>query len=223
MKPAMPKKSIAFKRDSPDLPCEFESIEEADRLFADEELVTIQERCLQDLERTNLRVNALRAEGSVLERVQLAGGQFGSVVWKDVRLVSCDLANIRAHRMVLVRVEFIDCRIAGLSTSAVDWEDVFIQNGDMRYAQFQGGRFRSCEFDGCNWEEADLQNADLSGSVFRSCNLARADFHGAKLLNTDLRKSEVEGMLVGINDLRGGIVDPSQAMVFARLLELQIA
>jgi uncharacterized protein YjbI with pentapeptide repeats len=125
--------------------------------------------------------------------------------------------------MVLVRVEFIDCRIAGLSASAVDWEDVFIQNGDVRYAQFQGGRFRTCEFDGCNWEEADLQNADLSGSVFRSCNLARADFHGAKLLNTDLRKSEVEGMLVGINDLRGGIVDPSQAMVFARLLELQIA
>jgi uncharacterized protein YjbI with pentapeptide repeats len=222
MRPATPNKPIAFKRDTPDLPREFESIEDSNKLFADGELVTIQDQCLQDLERTNLKVNAFRAEGSVLERVQLAGGQFGSVVWKDLRLLGCDLANIRAHRIALVRVELIDCRIAGLLATAVNWEDVFIQNGDVRYAQFQGGMFRSCEFDRCNWQEADLQNSDLIGSVFRSCNLARADFRGAKLQNTDLRKSEVEGMLVGMNDLRGAIVDPTQAMVFAQLLGLQI-
>jgi uncharacterized protein YjbI with pentapeptide repeats len=62
----------------------------------------------------------------------------------------------------------------------------------------------------------------LSGSVFRSCNLTRADLRGAKLQNTDFRTSEVEGMLVGMTDLQGAIVDPAQAMVFARVLGLQI-
>jgi uncharacterized protein YjbI with pentapeptide repeats len=58
--------------------------------------------------------------------------------------------------------------------------------------------------------------------VFRSCELARADLHGAKLQNTDFRSSEVVGMVVGMNDLRGAIVDPAQAMIFARVLGLQI-
>lgn len=222
MKPPIAKKTAAFKRDEPDLPVEFESAAESGQWFADGEFATIQEKHLQDMERTNLRVDTFRVEGSVLERVQLAGGQFGSAVWKDVRLVGCDLANIRAHRIAFVRVEFVDCRLTGFSATALDWQDVLIRNGDVRYAQFQGGKFRSCEFEGCNWQEADLQNADLTGSVFRSCNLARADLHGAKLQNTDFRKSEVEGVLVGMNDLRGAIVDPAQAMVFAQVLGLQI-
>jgi uncharacterized protein YjbI with pentapeptide repeats len=215
---ARPKKTGAFKRDAPDLPAELESTD----VLGDGEFITIQDGLVRSLERTNLRINTFRIEGSVLESVQLAGGEFRSVVWKDVRLVGCDLANIRAHRMALMRVELIDCRLTGLSATALDWQDVLIQNGDARYAQLQGGTFRNCEFVGCKWNEADLQNADLTGSVFRSCELARADLHGAKLQNTDFRSSEVEGMVVGMNDLRGAIVDPAQAMIFARVLGLQI-
>jgi uncharacterized protein YjbI with pentapeptide repeats len=219
MRPPKVKKPVAFKRDQPDLPAELESGE----FFSDGGFITIQEKRLQDLERTDLKVNTFRVEGSVLERVQFPGAQFASAVWKDVRLVGCDLANAHAHRIALVRVEFIDCRLTGFSATALDWQDVLIQNGDMRYAQLQGGNFRTCEFVGCNGQEADLQHADLTGAVFRSCNLALADLRGTKLQNTDFRASEVEGMLVGMYDLRGAIVDPAQAMIFARVLGLQIA
>ncbi|MGD0436290.1 MAG: pentapeptide repeat-containing protein [Bryobacteraceae bacterium] len=223
MKPTKAKKTAAFKRDRPDLPAQLESAASPQQLFAASDLLAIEETRLEDVERANLTLETFRVEGSVLERVHLAGGQFGSVVWKDVRLVGCDLANIRAHRISLLRVELVDCRLTGFRATALDWQDVLIQNGDVRYAQFQGGRFRTCEFDACNWEEADLQEADLSGSIFRSCNLARADLQRTKLQNTDFRKSEVESMLVGMSDLRGAIVDPAQAMIFARLLGLQIA
>lgn len=219
MKSMKARKPFAFKRDGPDLPAELEP--GAEWLSAGEP-VAIEEKRLQDLDRTNLKIDSFRLEGSVLERVQLAGGQFGSAVWKDARLVGCDLANVRAHRIALVRVELVDCRLTGFCATALDWQDVMIQNGDLRYAQFQGGTFRNCEFDGCNLQDADLQEADLTGSLFRSCNLARADLHRAKLQNTDFRQSELDGMLVGLSDLQGAIVDPSQAMILARLLGLQI-
>ena len=217
------KRPFTFKRDPPDLPARFEPRAEPDRSFADSESVAIEEQRLQDQERTNLRIGSFRLEGSVLERIQFADGQFGSAVWKDVRLVGCDLANIRAPRFSLVRVELIDCRLTGLNAAALDWQEVLIQNGDLRYSQLQGGKFQACEFDGCNWQEADLQTADLTGSIFRSCNLARADLRRAKLRNADFRTSQIEGMLVGMGDLQGAIVDPAQAMVLARLMGLQIA
>jgi len=119
---------------------------------------------------------------SVLERVQLAGGQFGSAIWKDVRLVGCDLANIRAashptresracrlpayrpllHRSRLARRADSERRRALRAISRRKVSDLRIRKG-------------------CNWEEADLQEADLSGSIFRSCNLTRADLDRAKL------------------------------------------
>jgi uncharacterized protein YjbI with pentapeptide repeats len=215
MKPTKVKKPTAIKRDEPDLPADLESAES----FEDG---VIQEKRVQDLDRTMLKLDNFRMEGSVLERVQLAGSQFGSAVWKDVRLIGCDLANIRAHRISLVRVEFIDCRLTGFTATALDWQDILVRNGDLRYAQLQGGKFRTCEFAGCNWQEADVQNADLTGASFRTCNLALADFRGTKLENTDFRTSEVVGMLVGMNDLKGAIADASQAMIFAQVLGLQI-
>jgi uncharacterized protein YjbI with pentapeptide repeats len=184
--------------------------------------VTIQDRHLADLQQTALSIGAFRLEGCVLERIQLTGAQFGSADWKDVRLVDCDLSNVRAHRLNLLRVEFINCRLTGLTATASEWRDVLIQNGDAGYAQLQGGRFGSCEFDNCNWQDSDLQNADLAGSVFRSCNLKSADLRGSKLQKTDFRRSEVEGMLVEMSDLRGAIVDPAQAMILARVLGLEI-
>ncbi|HLJ46699.1 MAG TPA: pentapeptide repeat-containing protein [Bryobacteraceae bacterium] len=216
MKPVKAKKAAGFHRDAPDLPKEFDSLGD-DKLPAE-----IETTHLADLNAAELRLETFRVEGSILERVQFAGGEFGSVAWKDVRLVGCDLANIRAHRMTLLRVELVDCRLTGFHATALEWQDVLITNGDMRYVQLQSGKFRNCEFDGCNCEEADLHEADLSGCVVRGCNLAHADLCGTNLQNTDLRKSEVEGMVVGMGDLRGAIVEPAQAMILARVLGLQI-
>jgi uncharacterized protein YjbI with pentapeptide repeats len=216
-------KRSVLHRDPPDLPHELESAGDLENLFGDTDVITITEKRLHDLQRTNLSAGSIRIEGSLLERIQLAEGTFGSAVWKDVRMVGCDLANIRAHRISLVRVELIDCRLTGFRANALDWRDVLVQNGDVRYAQFHGGTFRTCEFNGCNLQDADLQEADLSGSLLRACNLARADLRHAKLRNTDLRKSEVEGMFVGVGDLQGAIVDPAQAMILARLMGLQIS
>jgi hypothetical protein len=143
IKPANANKLFTFKRDRPDLPAEFGSPAAPDRLFDNPELVAIEETRLEDLTRTHLEINTVRMEGSVLQRVHLSDGQFGSVIWKDVRLVGCDLANIRAHRISLIRVELVDCRLTGFRATALDWQDVLVQNSDLSYSQFEDGRFRT--------------------------------------------------------------------------------
>ena len=129
MKPVKSRKPVAFKRDAPDLPAELDS----------------SVACLQDLDRTNQQLETLRLEDSVLERVHLAGGQFGSAIWKDVRLVACDLANVRAHRISLVRVELIDCRLTGFRNELFHHNNRFgwFSNiGGIRFgSDLQYGRF----------------------------------------------------------------------------------
>ncbi len=215
-------KKFVFRRDDADLPGELDPLEDAGALFETGERVSITERLVRDVQRPGARLAELRAEGCALERVQLAGGELGALVMKDVRLVGCDLANVKAHRMTLLRVEFVDCRLKGLSSRSIDWRDVLGENSDWSYAQMRGAEMRSCEFRGCSWHEADLQQAELSGCVFGQCDLRRAEWNGARLENADLRGSDVEGLQVGIGDLRGAVVDAAQAMEFAKLLGVQI-
>ena len=216
------KDGTGFKRDEPDLPFEFDAPGDAASALQDGEFVSLEGMRLQHVERVDARMGTLHVDGSELDGVRLAGGQFGSAVWKDVRLSRCDLANVRARRMDLLRVAFVDCRMTGLTTDAVDWKDVLVRNGDLSYAQVAGGTFQSCEFEGCKWQEADLQNTDFSGCVFRSCDFSRADLRGARLNGADFRTSEIEGMVVGIHDLRGAIVSADQAIVLSRVLGIVI-
>jgi uncharacterized protein YjbI with pentapeptide repeats len=213
--PKTEKTKSGFKRDCPDLPSQLEAAASLDDSRIEEKLV-------KDVVWKKRKSESFRIEASVLERVHFSESEFGSLMIKDSRLQNCDLSNVRAHRVSLVRVELIDCRLTGFHATAADWQDVLIQGSDLRYAQLPGAKFRTCEFDDCTMLEAGLEEADLSGCVIRSSKLGGADLRKTKLANTDFRKSEIEGMLVEMNDLQGAIVDPAQAMVLARVLGLQI-
>ena len=97
----------------------------------------------------------LRIESKILNRVSFASRSFSSIFLKDVRLISCDLANLETRALTLVRVEFINCRMTGLRTTEADCQDVLISEGDQRYSQFRFSRFKSAEFDGCKNYLAD--------------------------------------------------------------------
>jgi uncharacterized protein YjbI with pentapeptide repeats len=216
-----PPKKFVFSRRAPDLPREMAAEADATALFEPHD-ISLSDRSIEGVRIESRTHGTLHIDSSILQRVSLANSSFGSMVWKDVRLVGCDLANLETRGLTLVRVEFINCRMTGLRAGEAHCQDVLISEGDQRYSQFRFSRFKSAEFTSCNFGEADFQGADLTGSLFRKCNLQNADMSKTKLLNADLRGSQVEGLQLNAEDLRGAVVDPSQAMIFASLLGIRI-
>lgn len=216
-----PTRKAPHHREPPDLPEELAPATIAN-LEPDGGAIVLAGRQLDAAAWVDGKAAALRLEACVLQGVRLAGSEFGSVTWKDVRLVACDLANVTAHRIQLLRVELVDCRLAGLAVRAAEWRDVLVRNSDLRFAQLSNGIFQRCEFSDTDLEETDLREADLRGTVLRGCRLRRADLRQARLHGADLRHSNLEEMLAGVADVNGAIVDPAQAMVLARLMGLQI-
>ncbi len=49
-----------------------------------------------------------------------------------------------------------------------------------------------------------------------NCNLSGADFSGAKLLGADLRGSRIDGVRIGPQELKGAIIDMTQAIALVR-------
>lgn len=211
-------KKFEFSRAKPDLPDELDPAS----AFPEQREIFIAEQSITGAELKHRSGGNLRLDSCVLERVNLADSSFGTVVLKDVRLANCELANLRAQVMTLVRVEFVDCRMTGLSGGTVDAQDLLIRDGDQRYCQFRDSKFKSTEFDGCNFEEADFQDTDFTGAIFRRCNLRKVEMGKARLYDADLRGSDVESMHIELDGLRGAVVDPAQAMSFALLMGIRI-
>ena len=159
---------------------------------------------------------------SVISAVSFTGGQIKSVRLKDVRFIRCDFSNAVLRGMEASRVEFIDCKLMGVKALECRMEDILFERCSGRYGQFQDGSALRSDFVESQFEEADFRGVNLSHSRWTKSSLVRADLTGSKLQGCDLRGADTEGLLVGALDLQGAIVNPSQAMDFAKLLGLTV-
>jgi len=136
----------------------------------------------------------------------------------DVRFDTCDLAGSTWEKAHLRRVEFLGCRILGIKVSDASLEDILFHNCNAEFARFWSATFKATHFEHCSLREASFQDTNLEGVIFRDCDLTKADLRGAKLAGTDFRGSIIDGVQVGIKELYGAIIDPTQVMHIANLV-----
>jgi hypothetical protein len=129
-------KKFVFSRGTPDLRDEMAPSPDTAALFEPHD-ISIADRLIEGARIENRAAGTLRIESSILEAVSLAGSNFASIVWKDVRLVRCDLANLETRYLTLTRVELIDCRMTGLRAGEADCQDILVSAGDQRHCQFR--------------------------------------------------------------------------------------
>ncbi|MDU4622450.1 MAG: pentapeptide repeat-containing protein, partial [Clostridioides difficile] len=58
--------------------------------------------------------------------------------------------------------------------------------------------------------------------VFEYTNLKKANFNGTKLSGIDFTTNNIEGIEIGIDDIRGAIFDVSQAIDLTKLMGIII-
>lgn len=151
-------------------------------------------------------------EHAHFRNVQMSDEQFPRFDLRDVRFAHCDFANTEWDRASLTRVEFIGCRFLGFKVIKSRFKDVVIKQCHGKFAQFEFTKFKAVRFEHCVLEDTNFQDTDLANVVFLNCDLRNAMLFGAKLPGTDWRGSQIENLQVSLEQLRGGIFDPLQAV-----------
>ena len=64
---------------------------------------------------------------------------------------------------------------------------------------------------GANLAAANLEGANLEGAVLRGCNLRACNLHGCRPNGASLASAQLEGSLLGENQLAAGLPDPPSA------------
>jgi fluoroquinolone resistance protein len=156
----------------------------------------------------------LRAAGgrilrSRLDHVALTASRLRSLALTDVIAAGVEASGGDWSGAALRRVEFDNCRLAGLRLTQATAEDVVFRDCRLELATLRGAQLHNVAFERCVLDEVDLGEAALQAVRFDRCRLVRADFSGARLTRVDLRGSELDpvGDVAG---LRGAIIDSIQ-------------
>jgi uncharacterized protein YjbI with pentapeptide repeats len=159
---------------------------------------------------------------SRLSDIGMARTRFEAFDLDRVHLDGCDLANAVWTKARLCRVEAKECRLTGIDLGEALVKECRFLACEASLANLRAASFRKCRFVDCNLQGADFQHADLRGTVFEGCNLREAQLSFARLEAADLRGSAIEGLHVGVDALRGAVVDLSQAAYLAGLMGLKV-
>lgn len=111
----------------------------------------------------NCNIAALHLTDTVIENVQLTGAHFSRIVARDVIFRRCDLSSAALDNGMLVRVEFVNCRMA---------------ETDFSYTSIHDVTFRGCKLDKAIFHKANLRRVD-----FIDCSLENTDFYSATLVD----------------------------------------
>lgn len=142
--------------------------------------------------------------------------------WFDVRATASDFSAAAWEKARLRRAEFNGCRLLGIQLLEAHLEQVLFKDCNLEGAVFASAVFKFARFETCNLRGAIFEQAELSGVVFRRCDLSQAALTGAKLTGADLRGSILSGLRIGPEDIRGAIIEASQAAQVVALLGVVI-
>lgn len=160
-------------------------------------------------------IETVEIEECRFDRANLAESRLQRVVFTDVVMERCDLANLRADSSSLLRTKVSGSRLTGFSWTNGVIRDVMFDDCRMNLAGFRFTKLKAVVvFKDCDLSRANFQNADLSGVRFTGCDLTGAQFSNATMTGTRIENCTLVD-IVGVTSFGGAIIKSGDAMTLA--------
>ena len=115
-----------------------------------------------------------------------------------------------------------NCKLVGINMTEASLRNVVLNNCNASYAVLRYFKCSNSAFDNTSFTEADIYAATLANVSFAGCNLDRVQFSATKLAGIDLSTCHFYQLALTLNDLRGCIIAPAQAITLAAIFGVVI-
>ena len=212
----MTKKVKEFKMSAPQIPKNLKIVSVDEIAFDSDELIESVDCFEGRLE--NEERDCIYIRKSVFKDTSFKGTQFHRLDLQDVIFENCDFSNADFTDSIIHKTVFKSCKITGANFSNTTLMNVKLENCNGKYANFRFSQIKKSAFENTNLDLSDYQNA-----VFEEVRLEKTSFResqcsGAKLRGLDFRTCDIEGLGARIEDLKGIVITPIQAVSIARIL-----
>lgn len=140
----------------------------------------------------------------------------------NVVLENCDLANTEIGELYAKDVDFQKCRLTGCIANESILNSVAYKRCQLQFAQFRFTKLKKVIFRDSPLNEADFYAANLWRVNFYNCDLTRAEMSCSHHLDTDLSSSNITGLKIGLDSLKGITINQIQINDLAWLLGVNI-
>lgn len=140
----------------------------------------------------------------------------------DVVFENCDLSNIDFSSAIIHRTVFKNCKMIGIHLSESTLQNVQFSDCNCSFANLRFTKMKQVHFYENKMNHIDMYNSNVDKIYFTNCDLDQAQLSGTNLKGIDLSKSFFTSIGVNLEDIKGCIISPEQASIFAKQMGLII-
>lgn len=166
----------------------------------------------------------LEVQGCLFQGCRFTGANWHGARFADVVFRNCECSAVQAED-----ADFCRCRIENVKAVAASFAGsrlahVRLEDSCLRQANLTGALLQQVYLHRSDLSEAFLAQCRHKGLVLRECTLMGTSFFGTLMNGLDFTDCRMEGIVVSDagKELRGAIVNVSQAADLARVLGLVI-
>ena len=190
--------------------------------YIDGEDMIIESAHIKDCTISLSEIRLLECYSVRFTNVVFINGSLKNAYFKNVLFEKCEWINGEFSHSAMKSVQFKQCRLNGLLLSESTLEHVSFNDSMMTLSSFGYSTFKTVQFHQCQLSDTDLLEMTLKHVWFHSCNLNHARISQTSLKDVDISTSDFETLSINLEDIKGAIVNQSQALSFLKFLELSI-
>jgi uncharacterized protein YjbI with pentapeptide repeats len=160
------------------------------------------------------KVIGLELEELRLEGVELGDRDYPNLELKDVELMRCNLANLRAPGARWLRTHVESSGLTGLTCSEAHLRHVTLADLRADLASFGATELDTVLFRDCRMRQVDFSDARLQRVRFESCDLSEADFSGVTCREVQFEDCTLDAIR-GVEGLRGAAMTQADMLAAA--------
>jgi len=147
---------------------------------------------------------------------------FARVEFEDVRFENCDLSNMELGGAIIHRVEFDNCKMVGLKLSGAAIHNTAMDKCNCKYSNLRFSFCKRFEARDSILDSSDFQGSEMVDVRYEDTSMRHCQMSGTSLCGIDISTCAIEGIGIRMEDMKGAVVSPEQAVMFAAMMGLSV-
>lgn len=144
------------------------------------------------------------------------------VTFRNVKFTQCNFSNTVFNECTFIKCEFYNCKITGCNFIENILYNVTFQDVNASYASLSMSSIDKCLFKDTLLKNGYFQETKTKSIYFNNVDLMQAQFLKTSLNKIDLSSCKIEGIAISIEDIKGAIIEPFQAVDLMYLIGVKV-
>lgn len=188
-------------------------------------------------ENYEIRVSYCEIQNAILEKKSGIKVVFDTVIFKNLKMndnklersefidcifYNCDITNNYFESSTFIRCEFHDSKLDGSHFIDSYLSDIYFKSVLGKFLDISNCKIKIFEIVDSSIEESSWFTNNMKDVSFINVSLTKSDFYQTKLDKIDLSTSNIEGMKIDLDGIKGASISKEQAILLCNLIGVNV-